>query len=400
MTMDWTATKRWTALLALAGLALLPVAARAQSVADVRFRLIDNRVFVPAMLNGHGPYEMLLDTGADTGGVSLAVMEEIGARAEGRERAGGAGEGKDVVFKTHIASLRIGRAEFRGLPAIAENFAALNDVIGFQRFDGIAGQAVFRRYVVDLDFERLRLKLIEPKTFRAPVGAIAIPFTYYDGFMPLVRGTIAGVRGKFIVDLGDRSSLTLFGPFWQAHQLDDKLGPGVEALTGYGVGGPIRGLVVRVPQFGFGKADAKGIVARLSLQKSGGFADPKIAGSIGTGVLKHFRTIIDYPHNRFLLVPLKAEPDRFDRAGLWLGRHGAQFEVFDVIAGGPADIAGLRKGDIVTEIDRSKVETLDLFAMREKLRDPGYNEPVLIDYQRGGRAGQATVRLRDLLPGG
>ncbi len=391
--------KRWMAGLALLGLALGP-ARGAGVAADVRFTLIDNRVFVPAMLNGRGPYDLVLDTGSDTGGVSLGVMAEIGARAEGRERAGGAGEGKEVVFKTYIASLRIGRAELRNVPAIAQTFAALNDVIGFQRFDGIAGQQVFRRYVVDIDFARQHLKLIEPKDFRAPAGAIAIPFTYYDGFMPLVRGTVAGVRGKFVVDLGDRSSLTLFGPFWRAKQLDDRLGPGVEALTGYGVGGPIRGLVVRVPLFGFGKASAKGIVARLSLQKSGGFADPKIAGSIGTGVLKHFRTVIDYPHSRFLLVPLKAEPDRFDRAGLWLGRHGAQFEAFDVIAGGPAEIAGLRKGDIVTEIDRSKVETLDLFAIREKLRDPGYNEPVLIDYLRGGRAGQATLRLRDLLPGG
>ncbi len=140
MDMDWTSIKRRTAGLALGGLMLLPAAVRAQSVADVRFHLVDNRVFVPAMLNGRGPYEMLLDTGADTGGVSLAVMEEIGAKAEGRMRAGGAGEGKDVVFQTHIASLRIGRAELRGLPAIAENFAALNDVIGFERFDGIAGR--------------------------------------------------------------------------------------------------------------------------------------------------------------------------------------------------------------------------------------------------------------------
>jgi predicted aspartyl protease len=398
--MDATSTKRQMAGLALAALALMPMAVRAQSVADVRFRLIDNRVFVPAMLNGRGPYDMVLDTGADTGGVSISVMDEIGAKAEGRERAGGAGEGKDVVFKTHIASLRIGGAEFRNLPAIAENFGALNEVIGFTRFDGIAGQAVFRRYIVDIDFERQRLKLIEPKDYRAPAGAIAIPFTFYDGFIPLVRGSVAGVRGRFIVDLGDRSSLTLFGPFWRAHQLDDTLGPGVDALTGYGVGGPIRGLVLRVPQFGFGKAIAKSIVARLSLQKSGGFADPHIAGSIGTGVLRHFRTIIDYPHNRFLLVPRTAEADRFDRAGLWLGRHGALFEVFDVIAGGPADIAGLRKGDVVTEIDRNRVETLDLFAIREKLRDPGSNEPVLIDYLRAGRAGQASLRLRDLLPGG
>ena len=218
--------------------------------------------------------------------------------------------------------------------------------------------------------------------------------------MPLVGGSVAGVRGKFVVDLGDRSSLTLFGPFWRKHHLDGTLSPGIEALTGFGVGGPIKGIVVRVPQFVFGPAKTRGVVARLSLQAKGGFADPRIAGSIGTGVLKHFHTFIDYAHNRFLLLPRPQVADRYDRGGLWLGRHGAQFEVYDVIAGGPADVAGLKVGDIVTEIDRRPVRTLDLFKIREQLRDPTFDEPMLIDYQRNGRGGQATLRPRDLLPGG
>lgn len=386
----------WAALALLAG-----GGAHAETVAaDVPFRLIDNRIFVPAMLNGHGPYRLLLDTGADTGGISLGVMDEIGARPESRERVGGAGEGKDLVAKIHIASIRIGKAEFRDVAGLAENFGALNDVIGFTRFDGILGQRVFRRYVVDVDFERGHVRLIEPKTYRAPADAIAVPFAFYDGFMPLVHGRIAGMRGRFIVDLGDRSSLTLFGPFWRAKGLDDKLGPGFDALTGYGIGGPIRGIVVRVPKFGFGKAEARGVVARLSLQASGGFADPAIAGSIGTGVLKHFRTVFDYAHMRLLLVPLRQTSDRVDRAGLWLGRHGGQFEVFDVVQGGPADVAGLKKGDIVTAIDRHRVESLDLFKVRSQFADPSVDDPLLIDYVRDGQARQTTLRLRDLLPGG
>lgn len=381
--------------------ALTPLPLGAQSVAaDVPFQLIDNRVFVAAQLNGKGPFQMLLDTGADSGGISLKTMRAIGAKAEGHDVARGAGEGADRVVKTHIATLRIGGAEFRNLPVIAQTFGALNDVIGFQTFDGIAGQEIFRRYVVDIDFTASRLKLIEPKDYRAPAGAIAVPFTFYQGYMPLVDGRIAGVRGRFVVDLGDRSSLTVFGPFWQAHHLDSALSPAIEALTGYGVGGPIRGLVVRVPRFGFGKAEARRIVARLSLQRSGGFADRKIAGSIGTGVLRHFHTVIDYAHSRFYLVPQAEIADRFDRAGWWLGRHGAQFEVFDVIADGPAAAAGLRVGDIVTAVDRHSAESLDLFALREKLRDPAFDDPLLVDYVRKGRAGQATLRPRDLLPGG
>ncbi|MEJ0042838.1 MAG: hypothetical protein WDM81_11800 [Rhizomicrobium sp.] len=63
MIVDVAAAKRWIAGVALLGLGLVPAPARAETVAaDVRFALIDNRIFVPALLNGRGPYQMLLDT--------------------------------------------------------------------------------------------------------------------------------------------------------------------------------------------------------------------------------------------------------------------------------------------------------------------------------------------------
>src|ERR1700744_3855427 len=119
-------------LVGLLAALLLTAQAAAAPVADVRFRLIDNRVFVPAYLNGRGPFHLLLDTGADTGGISLGTMRAIGARAEGAERVGGAGEGTDRVLRTRIATLAIGGALWRNQPVIAQSFSALNDVIGFQ----------------------------------------------------------------------------------------------------------------------------------------------------------------------------------------------------------------------------------------------------------------------------
>ena len=176
--------------------------------------------------------------------------------------------------------------------------------------------------------------------------------------------------------------------------------PASRRSPGYGVGGPIRGIVVRVPRFAFGAAEADAIVARLSLQTAGGFADPSIAGSIGTGVLKHFHTVVDVSRHRFVLEPRARFADRHDRAGLWLGRDGARFKVFDVVADGPAADAGLRIGDIVTAIDGRRAESLDLFAVRERLRDPAADGVVVIDYRRDGRSARAELRPRDLLPGG
>jgi predicted metalloprotease with PDZ domain len=158
--------------------------------------------------------------------------------------------------------------------------------------------------------------------------------------------------------------------------------------------------VARVPEFSFGEARVSGVVARLALQKTGVFADPAVAGSIGTGVLRRFRMIVDYAHKRLVLVPNPATntADLYDRAGIRIGRHGAQFAIFDVVARGPGDRAGLRIGDIVTAINGVKVEQLDLFALRQQLRDPSANTPMDFDFVRAGRKGRARVLRASVLP--
>jgi Aspartyl protease/PDZ domain len=391
----------------LMGPLFLAVAIAAASVApaeaaprDVPFQLIDNRVFVPVTVDGHGPFEFLLDTGAPEFTLSQETLTAIGAHVTGTTVGSGVGEKTQTGWKARVGSFRIADWERRDVDIEAYSFKALNEVIGFTHFDGVAGKPLFDRFTADLDFDKSVLHLIEPAAFVAPRGAIVVPFEIYQDFMPMVRGTVGGVTGRLLVDLGDRSSLTLFGPFWRAHRLDKAFGRTLDALTGFGIGGPVRSLVARVPVLSFGAASVHGVVARLSLQKAGAFADPAIAGSIGTGVLKRFRTVIDYAHKRFVLIPDPAmdKPDAYDRSGLWIGRRDARFAIFDVMAGGPGDRAGLRTGDVVTAVDGVKAEALDLFALRAKLRDPAATAPVTFDYLRGGHAGRARLLRAELLP--
>jgi len=103
---------------------------------------------------------------------------------------------------------------------------------------------VFDAYVVDLDFARSRVRFLSPAGYAAPAGATVIPFELYQT-IPVVNGEIAGIKGRFLIDLGDRSSLTLFGPFWRAHHLERVFAPGIVAITGYGLGGPVKGELIR-----------------------------------------------------------------------------------------------------------------------------------------------------------
>jgi PDZ domain/Aspartyl protease len=363
------------------------------------FTLVDNRVFLPTRVDGTGPYAFLLDTGVDGWGLATSLAHDLAIAPGKAVRITGAGEARDTLHQLKLRRVNLAGLSFTDQTALAADFSALDAVIGFQHFDGIAGKPVFDAYVVDLDFARSRVHFFSPARYSAPADAKVIPFGLYENAIPVVGGEIAGIKGRFLVDLGDRSSLTLFGPFWRAHHLQRMFGPGVVAITGYGLGGPIKGELIRVPEFTLAGIPVRGIVARLSLQRSGVFNSSALAGSIGTGILKRFHVTFDYPRRRMLLAeePGRDVPDEADRSGLWLGHKGREFEVFDVVPKSPAARGGIRKGDIITAINGVPTKRLDLFAVRDELKSPGEHTDSFT-FARGGRRRVVTIALRDLIP--
>lgn len=378
----------------------VPTAATAAGAAiSSPFKLIDNRVFVSARLDGQGPYSFLLDTGADGWTVSAKLAHRL-ALGQGRaEQIAGVGEAQETVHDLVLRGMNVAGLRFVDQPAVSEDFSSLNQVIGFQHFDGIAGKPVFDRYVVDLDFARSRVRFSRPREYPLRSDAMLIPFKFYEKVIPIVRGEIAGAKGLFVVDLGDRSSLTLFGPFWRAHHLQRLLGPGIIALTGYGVGGPVKGELVRVRDFLMAGIHVRGVIARLSLQKAGVFGTSAIAGSIGTGILKRFNVTFDYRGRRiaFYREPGRDVADAADRSGLWLGRRAKKFEVFDVVPKSPADLAGIKVGDIVTAVDGIRTERLNLFAVREELKSPA-KKAISMTIEHDARSRIVPIALHDLIP--
>jgi hypothetical protein len=220
-----------------------------------------------------------------------------------------------------------------------------------------------------------------------------------NDLMPVVTAKVNGIEGRFLIDTGDRSSLTLFGPFWRAHHLDREVGPTVTAMTGYGIGGSIRGIVGRPLHFSLGGLDLPPPVTRLSLQKAGVFTSADYAGSIGMGVLKRFTCTFDYLHHRLYLQGSAQfdEEDLYDRAGLWLGLDEAgQVVVMDVTEGGPAARAGVQVGDEISEADDLPGNAEHLFALREMLRQP-VNKKIAFYLKRRGTSLTCTVHLIDLI---
>lgn len=355
-----------------------------KAAVELPFELVDGHVFVRVTLDDRR-VRMLLDSGGNN------VLLPSVALATGAKMEGGTGPGE-------LGVARVARVGLGGLVLANQSFATidlaafLRRVEGTDDIGGVLGAELFRRVVVQLDYARSRLTLHDPASYRYTGTGTTLPIVP-PGKTPRVAGSVDGVAGVFRVDTGNRGSLTLAQGFAAANGIADRH-RGIEAVHGAGASGPLRGTVARTTSLTLGNLDIAGPVTAIVASDSGALADPDIAGSIGNGILRRFDAVFDLPHGRLHLARNAsfAAPDVYDRAGMWVERGERGFEVVDVVAGGPAQSAGLVPGDVIVAVDGVRAAATSLASLRGLLRGPaGRKVRLAVD---GGAV--KVVTLRDL----
>ncbi|MEO8035148.1 MAG: PDZ domain-containing protein, partial [Acidobacteriota bacterium] len=184
------------------------------------------------------------------------------------------------------------------------------------------------------------------------------------------------------------------GPFVAKNHLREKYGATFETITGWGIGGPVRSQLARVSTMTLGgRLTMRGIVARLSTQKSGVLASTSIDGLIGGDVLRRFTVTFDYSRGVMLLEPNARfeKQDNWDGTGMWIGLRDDGFEVLDLVPGGPAAAAGVKKGDTILAIDGRPTRLLSLPVERLALYYDGRPRTLTLRLRADGA--ERTVHL-------
>jgi PDZ domain/Aspartyl protease len=385
----------------VAGAGVAPVNVSQQETArafDLPFELVDNRIIVSARMNGVGPLRLILDTGADEGYLTHATAERLHLKVAGEEDGHGTGATTLRMGRGEVGEIRLGEAVFHDWPMALLMSDEPDNVFGSRAPDGVIGKPVFDRYVLRVDYQRKVLTLTPSAQYVAPAGAVVVRFDL-PRQIPVIDAELDGVRGRFGVDTGARSSLLVYGPFAAEHKLKEKYGAKLEGVTGWGLGGPIRSLLARSQHFRIGGFDVQGSVVRLSTLTTGLTTSSEMAGLIGPDILERFVVTFDYSRREMLLEKSAdfARVDSYDRAGVWMGQDGQNFFAVDVIARGPADEAGIKKGDRILEIDGVATAKLILPDVRERMRrgEPGSRVKIVIE--RDGVRRVVEVQLRDLV---
>jgi predicted aspartyl protease len=120
-------------------------------------------IVVPVYINGRGPIDLILDTGATFTCLDSTLVRELAlpARVASIGAAVGVG-GSGAVRLVRVDSLRVGEVRVRALTACELDLAGLR-VIG-KDVRGLLGLNFLRNFRMTLDFDRRTLQLTKPQS--------------------------------------------------------------------------------------------------------------------------------------------------------------------------------------------------------------------------------------------
>ena len=159
-------------------------------------------------------------------------------------------------------------------------------------------------------------------------------------------------------------------------------------MNGFGIGGASIGRLGRLQSLTIGSTTLTNVIADLSAQKKGYFANPFIAANIGGGAWKKFTVAFDYHRQTMTLArnATFATRDSYDRSGLFVIAPGGHATILDVRPGTPGAQAGLSRGAAILNVNGRPASGMSLLDIRKLLSGPvgsvvqltvqGKNKPV------------------------
>ena len=120
-------------------------------------------ILVPVRVNGQGPFEFILDTGAGTSLLSTPLAKQLNVTILGSKEGQSAG-GKVAVSLGKIDTLEVGAARLTDLEAGIVDLAHIGKTVGAQ-IDGDLGYNFLRHFRVTVDYAASEIHLDDPTRF-------------------------------------------------------------------------------------------------------------------------------------------------------------------------------------------------------------------------------------------
>jgi hypothetical protein len=157
------------------------------------------RIWAPVLINGRGPFRLVLDTGATHSAVIARVADSLGIAQEGGVELRGV-TGHATVHVIPVESLVVGDMviEPAMLPIVTDALGGAEGILGTE---GLFDKRIF------IDFRHDRISIMRSHGERAMPGFITVPVVIEKPNLLVVNARVGNIDTKAIIDTGGQGTI-------------------------------------------------------------------------------------------------------------------------------------------------------------------------------------------------
>lgn len=350
----------------------------AQNVPAVSIPLIQqgNYLFIAIKVNDTDSLQFMFDTGAEFTVINESIADNV-LKGNNRNASVTGGTGKTAARLFKKQQIKIGSIELKNIPIIS---IPLNHFYTNQgiKMDGVIGQDLMDRFIIETNFDESTFKLYKQENFvYAGVdesiqildvkgdkhGAIAIDLTLKNG---------KKIPGKFVLDTGSGSCLSLNIPFAEDNQVLQSMPATYTKLTYGAFQDVVTSNNGRLAAVQIGKYSFFNCTALIKNTSKGSYISKTRSGVVGNQILSRFNAVYDFMGKKLYLSPSKkfAAPFVAQANGMmveYAGETDSRIIVKIINPNSPASKAGIKEGNEVLELNGVKLSEIGLQSFMQQI---------------------------------
>jgi len=371
---------------------------------EIDFKLSGNWIFINLKLNQTDSLKFIIDSGVDETIINTRTAKLLKYKFDKKGSFSGALK-TDSVYYSENNTIFIGNLKLDSLILVQIPLENLEETFGVT-IDGFIGEALFKKYIVNIDFVREKIQLYKDSIdFEQKDSLFPIDFNIINK-CPVINTSFIlynndSMLGNFMIDLGYRNAIAFNNPFIKKNKLLSKLEK-FYTFNATGVIGAEKSYKTRMKTLKFGKQQMDSIPYMLSLSDEGTLSSNDYDGIIGMDILTRFASIgIDYKNNKMYLGKYIYKSDSIysevNCSGIELKKIIGTSKVIinAVYENSPASEVGLKEGDELIAIKGIEVNNYELTEIKKILRLKG--KKIDLNVKRANKILLFKINLRELI---
>jgi hypothetical protein len=375
-----------------------------QDSTEISFLLSGNWIFIKLKLNKADHLYFIIDTGVDETIINKRTAELLNFKFHKKANFSGAFE-NDTVYYSENNTIFIDNLKLDSIILVQVPLENFEQTFGMA-IDGFLGEALFKKHIVNIDFEKGKIQLFnDKKDFIQKDSLFSIDLKIINK-VPVIQTSFVindndTLSGNFMLDLGFKNSIAFNSPYTNKNNLISK----IDKYYTFNASGLIsegKSYMARMKKFKLGNNYLDNIPYMLNQSSAGTLSTTDYDGMIGMDILTRYTSIgFDYKNKKLYLGKYKYIKDSVysdvNCSGLELKKIIGTYRIVinAVYNNSPASEAGLKLGDELIFINGKEISKYEYTEVKRILREKGK----LIDIQvkRGSKNLNFKLNLRELI---